>query len=72
MVLTNGLEVSHKENTMTTGFVRGIPETPKVWDMLSARLSEAGHNNQVRLSPPGFAAPIPAGSVGPLWSTVIG
>ncbi len=46
---------------MTIVFVHGIPETPAVWGLLAARLAEAGHEDQVRLSPPGFGAPVPAG-----------
>lgn len=46
---------------MSIVFVHGIPETTKVWGLLAARLSEAGHDDQVRLSPPGFGAAVPEG-----------
>jgi pimeloyl-ACP methyl ester carboxylesterase len=38
-------------------FVHGNPETPAVWDLLAARLAEAGHDEQTRLLPPGFGSP---------------
>jgi hypothetical protein len=44
---------------MTIVLVNGNPETPAIWDLLSERLSEAGHADQVRLAPPGFGAPVP-------------
>ncbi len=46
---------------MTIVFVHGNPETPVVWDLLAARLAEAGYDDQVRLSPPGFGTPVPDG-----------
>ncbi len=46
---------------MTVVFVHGNPETPAVWDLLVARLVEAGQEEPVRLSPPGFGAPVPDG-----------
>ena len=46
---------------MTVVFVHGNPETPAVWDLLSERLRERGHDDQVRLAPPGFGAPVPPG-----------
>lgn len=45
---------------MTVVLVHGNPETDVVWDPLAARLAEAGVANQIRLSPPGFGAPLPA------------
>jgi pimeloyl-ACP methyl ester carboxylesterase len=44
---------------MTIAFVHGNPETAAVWDLVAARLAEAGFDEQVRLSPPGFGAPVP-------------
>ncbi len=41
--------------------VHGNPETAAVWDLLVPRLAELGHAEPVRLSPPGFGAPVPAG-----------
>ena len=41
--------------------VHGNPETDAVWDHLAGRLDEFGYGDQVRLSPPGFGAPVPAG-----------
>ena len=38
--------------------VHGNPETEAVWDPL---LTELGRDDVVRLSPPGFGAPIPPG-----------
>lgn len=46
---------------MTIVFVHGNPETPAVWDQLAKRLREAGRDDQVRLAPPGFGSPVPAG-----------
>jgi pimeloyl-ACP methyl ester carboxylesterase len=40
--------------------VHGNPETDAVWDLLAARLAERGYDDQRRLSPPGFGAPLPA------------
>jgi pimeloyl-ACP methyl ester carboxylesterase len=39
--------------------VHGNPETAVVWDLLVARLIESGHDEPLRLSPPGFGAPLP-------------
>lgn len=41
---------------MTVVFVHGNPETSAVWDFVAARLAEAGYDDQVRLSPPGFGS----------------
>jgi pimeloyl-ACP methyl ester carboxylesterase len=41
--------------------VHGNPETEAVWDLLSERLAARGRTDQVRLSPPGFGAPVPDG-----------
>jgi pimeloyl-ACP methyl ester carboxylesterase len=41
--------------------VHGNPETDAVWDPLVGRLVELGHDEPVRLSPPGFGAPVPDG-----------
>jgi pimeloyl-ACP methyl ester carboxylesterase len=41
--------------------VHGNPETDAVWDLLAVRLAELGHDELVRLSPPGFGVPVPAG-----------
>ena len=46
---------------MTVVFVHGNPETPAVWDLLIARLVDSGWEEPVRLSPPGFGAPVPDG-----------
>jgi pimeloyl-ACP methyl ester carboxylesterase len=43
---------------MTVVFVHGNPETDAVWDPLVDRL---GREDVVRLSPPGFGAPLPDG-----------
>jgi pimeloyl-ACP methyl ester carboxylesterase len=40
--------------------VHGNPETAAVWDPLAAALRERGVPEVVRLSPPGFGAPVPA------------
>lgn len=42
-------------------FVHGNPEIDAIWDQLAAGLAEAGRTEQIRLSPPGFGAPVPAG-----------
>ncbi|KDN17230.1 alpha/beta fold hydrolase [Amycolatopsis rifamycinica] len=41
-------------------FVHGNPETAAVWDLLLAELAPV-RSDLVRLSPPGFGAPLPAG-----------
>lgn len=46
---------------MKVVFVHGNPETAAVWDLLADRLAEKGFDDQVRLSPPGFGAPVPDG-----------
>jgi pimeloyl-ACP methyl ester carboxylesterase len=46
---------------MTVVLVHGNPETPAVWDLMAERLREQGHREPVRLAPPGFGAPLPAG-----------
>jgi pimeloyl-ACP methyl ester carboxylesterase len=46
---------------MTVVLVHGNPETAAVWDPLVEALVAAGHNEPVRLSPPGFGAPVPEG-----------
>jgi pimeloyl-ACP methyl ester carboxylesterase len=43
---------------MTIVFVNGNPETAAIWDPLCAEL---GRTDVLRLSPPGFGAPIPDG-----------
>ena len=45
----------------TKVFVHGVPETSAVWDALVHELHSQGVTNIVRLSPPGFGAPTPAG-----------
>lgn len=42
-------------------FVHGNPETSAIWDDLVAELAARGVDDVVRLSPPGFGAPTPAG-----------
>lgn len=49
---------------MAIVFVHGNPETPAVWDLLADRLREAGHDDQVRLAPPGFGSPVPPAFAG--------
>ena len=44
---------------MTLVLVHGVPETEAVWDSLVNELTSLGHRNIVRLSPPGFGAPLP-------------
>jgi pimeloyl-ACP methyl ester carboxylesterase len=46
---------------MTVVLVHGNPETDAVWDPLVEALVETGHDEPVRLSPPGFGAPVPSG-----------
>jgi pimeloyl-ACP methyl ester carboxylesterase len=46
---------------MTVVLVHGNPETPAVWDLMADRLREQGQGEPVRLAPPGFGAPLPAG-----------
>jgi pimeloyl-ACP methyl ester carboxylesterase len=45
----------------TVVFVHGNPETDIIWDPLAEGLAQAGRTDQVRLSPPGFGSPVPAG-----------
>jgi pimeloyl-ACP methyl ester carboxylesterase len=49
------------KSTVPIVLVHGNPETEAVWDLLVARLVESGHDDPLRLSPPGFGAPVPAG-----------
>lgn len=48
---------------MPTVFVHGNPETAAVWDPLLSELDRAGspRDGLIRLSPPGFGAPLPTG-----------
>jgi pimeloyl-ACP methyl ester carboxylesterase len=46
---------------VTVVLVHGNPETAALWDPLVAALGERGVSDVVRLSPPGFGAPVPAG-----------
>ncbi|MGR9354959.1 alpha/beta fold hydrolase [Rhizobium leguminosarum] len=41
--------------------VHGVPETSAVWDLLVDELVALGHEKPLRLSPPGFGAPVPNG-----------
>ena len=45
---------------MTAVLVHGNPENAAVWDLLVDQLSAQGCGDPVRLSPPGFGAPVPA------------
>ncbi|MCV7423014.1 alpha/beta hydrolase [Mycobacterium yunnanensis] len=45
---------------MTVVLVHGVPETAAVWDGLVDDLAALGESDVLRLSPPGFGAPIPA------------
>ncbi|MBM3718503.1 MAG: alpha/beta hydrolase [Actinobacteria bacterium] len=40
-------------------FVHGNPETAAIWDDLVVELADRGVDDVVRLSPPGFGAPVP-------------
>ncbi len=43
-------------------FVHGVPETDAIWEPLVERLAtEHGRDDGIRLSPPGFGAPVPDG-----------
>jgi pimeloyl-ACP methyl ester carboxylesterase len=46
---------------MTTVLVHGVPETAAVWDLLVGELVKLGHEEPIRLSPPGFGSPVPEG-----------
>jgi pimeloyl-ACP methyl ester carboxylesterase len=46
---------------MTTVLVHGNPETAAIWDLLVAQLRALGDDEPVRLSAPGFGAPVPDG-----------
>jgi pimeloyl-ACP methyl ester carboxylesterase len=46
---------------MTVVLVHGVPETSAVWDLLVDELVALGHDEPLRLSPPGFGAPVPDG-----------
>jgi pimeloyl-ACP methyl ester carboxylesterase len=46
---------------MTITLVHGVPETSAVWDLLVDELVALGHDEPLRLSPPGFGAPVPDG-----------
>ena len=45
----------------TIVLVHGVPETSAVWDLLVDELVALGHDKPLRLSPPGFGAPVPDG-----------
>jgi pimeloyl-ACP methyl ester carboxylesterase len=45
---------------MTIALVHGVPVTAAVWTPLLTELSKFDHGDVVRLSPPGFGAPLPA------------
>ncbi|MEM9468407.1 MAG: alpha/beta hydrolase, partial [Actinomycetota bacterium] len=42
-------------------FVHGNPECAAVWNLLIDALTDRGVDDMVRLSPPGFGAPVPDG-----------
>lgn len=46
---------------VTVVLVHGVPETAAVWDPLVDRLVDRGHDQPLRLSPPGFGALVPPG-----------
>jgi pimeloyl-ACP methyl ester carboxylesterase len=46
---------------MTVVLVHGNPETAAVWDPMVNEFVAAGRDKPVRLSPPGFGAPVPPG-----------
>ena len=46
---------------MVIVLVHGVPETERVWDPLVEALRRAGIAEPIRLSPPGFGAPVPPG-----------
>lgn len=46
---------------MTVALVHGNPETSAIWDPLVEQLVALGHPEPLRLSPPGFGAPVPDG-----------
>jgi pimeloyl-ACP methyl ester carboxylesterase len=46
---------------MTAVFVHGVPETSAIWTRLLGELEDLGVTDTVRLSPPGFGAPLPQG-----------
>ncbi|KAA0101120.1 alpha/beta hydrolase [Mycolicibacterium sp. P1-18] len=46
---------------MTVVLVHGVPETAAVWDPLVDELAALGESDVLRLSPPGFGAPVPDG-----------
>jgi pimeloyl-ACP methyl ester carboxylesterase len=46
---------------MTIMLVHGVPETTAVWDLLVDELVALGRDEPLRLSPPGFGAPVPDG-----------
>jgi pimeloyl-ACP methyl ester carboxylesterase len=52
---------------MTVVLVHGNPETPAVWDLLVEQLAALGEPEPVRLSPPGFGAPVTDG-----WGATVG
>lgn len=46
---------------MTRVLLHGNPEVPALWDDLVDALADRGERDIVRLAPPGFGAPVPAG-----------
>ncbi|WP_207573644.1 alpha/beta fold hydrolase [Mycolicibacterium bacteremicum] len=47
--------------------VHGVPETAAVWELLVDELAALGVDEPLRLSPPGFGAPVPDG-----WGATVG
>ena len=52
---------------MTVVLVHGAPETDAVWEPLLGELARLGKTDVVRLSPPGFGAPLPAEFGATIW-----
>lgn len=52
---------------MTVVLVHGVPETAAVWDPLLGEVQALDRRDVVRLSPPGFGAPLPAGFGATVW-----
>jgi hypothetical protein len=46
---------------VTIALVHGVPETAAVWNLFVDELVALGHDAPLRLSPPGFGAPVPDG-----------
>ena len=58
---------TEEKKPTTLVLVHGAPESADVWEPLLGELAVRGHHDIVRLSPPGFGAPLPADFGATVW-----